>query len=73
MLEALAQGVDAVTQAWVGRAELLDALESVDDRRVVSSAKELADGGQRGVGELTDEVHGDLSGHGHVAMPPGTS
>ena len=44
VLEALTQGVHAVAQGRICVLELLNTLERVDHRRVISTAKELADG-----------------------------
>src|SRR5687768_10267415 len=45
---------------------LFDLLNRVDDRRVISSAKQSSDLDQRQIEELANEKHGDLTGHGEL-------
>ena len=68
VLEVIAQGVNTSSQIRVGLSQGLHTLQGVDDSGVITTTKEAPYHRQRGIGELTNQVHGDLTRKGYMAM-----
>ncbi len=69
-LQLLYQAVEQGSQGFIVLHVLRDLLAGVDDRRVITSAEFLADVWQRGFGQVSAEVHGNLPRHRYILAAP---
>ena len=68
-LDASDEFLDGIIELDIFVAFFGDLVVGMDDRGMIPAAKAAADLGQRGVGELAAEIHGNLPGEGKVARP----
>ena len=67
--DALDKLLNGVIELAVLLPFLGDLVVGMDDRGMIPAAKAAADLGQRGVGELAAEIHGNLPGKSQIAGP----
>src|SRR5206468_549710 len=67
--ETLREPVNGLAQRGIFAKQGLDLADRVQDRGVIHAAEGAADLGERGVGELPRQIHGDLTREGHRFRP----
>ena len=68
-MDALDQPVDGLAELGISLHQPVDLVDAMEDGRVISAAERAADVGERGVREVTSEVHRDLSWEGDGGRP----
>ena len=68
--ELSSNGLQTLSQQWVDLLNLSNALNSVEDSRMISPAELGTDMGERGARELSNEKHRYLTGSRYVTMSP---
>ncbi len=63
-MNALDHPVDGLAELGISPRQCVDLVDAMEDGRVISAAKRAADIGERGVREVTSDVHRDLSWEG---------